>query len=269
MKLEEILNYSVGSFTVGKLLAAVVTFVVLYIISKLLYSLIGKLIERTSLDGTLKKYFRLAVKLVMYFIIAVVVVETLGISPTSFIAAFSVLGLAASLAVQSTLSNVASGIMVMVSKPFKRGDFIEVDSESGTVASISLIHTKLLTIDNKKVYIPNSKISDSKIINYTSQENRRVDLEICASYDAPINTVREALIKAVEASEYFIDTPEKPFAAVLSYDESSIRYVVRAWTRTKDYWQAYFALTENIKYEFDRAKVEMTYNHINVHMTEK
>ena len=269
MKFREILDYSIGTFTVGKILAAVITFVIGYIVARVLSGLFARLIEKTSIDGVLKKYFKLAVKIVMYFIVAVVVIDTLGISPTSFIAVFSVLGLAASLAVQGTLSNVASGIMVLVSKPFKRGDFIEADDESGTVSSISLIHTKIVTIDNKVVYIPNSKIAESKIVNYTKHEKRRVDLEICASYDAPIQTVRQALLSAVESSEHFIDKPEKPFTAVLSYDESSIRYVVRAWTMTKDYWSAYFELTENIKAAFDSAGVEMTYNHINVHMVDK
>lgn len=269
MKFQEILDYSIGAFTVGKLLAALITFVVLYIISKLIYSLFGKLIEKTSIDGVLKKYFKLAVKLILYFISAVIVVDTLGISPTSFIAAFSVVGLAASLAVQGTLSNIAGGIMVLVSKPFKRGDYIKVDDEEGTVAQISLVHTKFVTIDNKMVYIPNSKIADSKIINYTAQEKRRVDIEICASYDSPIETVRAALLNAAESTQFIIDKPQKPFAAVMSYDDSSIRYVVRAWTMTKDYWPAYFELNENIKKEFDKAGVEMTYNHINVHMIEK
>ena len=119
------------------------------------------------------------------------------------------------------------------------------------------------------IFVPNSKITSSKIVNYTAQEKRRVDLEISASYDSPIETVRTAILKAVDDSELFIDKPQPPFVAVLSYDENSIRYVVRAWTTTKKYWDAYFALLENIKKEFDLNNVEMTYNHINVHMVEK
>lgn len=266
MKFKEILDYSVGSFTVGKILAAVIAFVICYLVTKLLTKLVGRLIEKTSIDKTLKKYITAAVKILLYFVTAVIVVDALGVSVTSLVAAFSVVGLAASLAVQDSLSNLASGIMLLVTKPFKSGDYIEVDGIDGTVATISLVHTKILTIDNKMIYVPNGKVVAAKITNYTAQKQRRVDIEISASYDSPIETVRTALLNAVEASELFIDIPQKPFAAVLSYDESSIKYVVRAWTETKNYWDAYFSLMENIKYEFDKNGVEMTYNHINVHM---
>jgi small conductance mechanosensitive channel len=269
MKFQDILNYSIGQFTVGKILAAVITFVVCYIAIHFLTKVFAKLIDRTGIDGTLKKYLKIAIKVIMYFIMAIIVVETLGISATSLVAAFSVVGLAASLAVQDTLANLASGVMLIVSKPFKSGDFVEIDGVSGTVAVISIVHTKIVTIDNKMIFVPNSKITSSKIVNYTAQEKRRVDIEISASYDSPVDTVRKSILKAVEDSELFIDKPQPPFAAVLSYDESSIRYVVRAWTTTKQYWDAYFALLENIKKEFDINGVEMTYNHINVHMIEK
>ena len=266
-KLQEILDYSVGEFTIGKLLAAVITFVIGYLIIRLLSGLFAKFIDRTSIDGTLKKYSKAAVKLVLSFVLAIVVIDALGISPTSFIAAFSVVGLAASLAVQDSLSNIASGIMLIINKPFKSGDYIEVDDVSGTVVIISLVHTKIVTIDNKMIYIPNSKLTGSKITNFTAQEKRRVDVEIGISYDVATETARAALLKAVEdCGELFIDKPQPPFVAIMRFSDSSIDYVVRAWTMTKKYWDAYFALLENIKKECESSGVEITYNHINVHM---
>lgn len=178
-------------------------------------------------------------------------------------------GLAASLAVQDSLSNLASGIMILVTKPFKIGDYVEADGVTGTVMMTGLIHTRIKAIDNKVIYVPNSKIIAAKIVNYTSQEKRRVDIEISASYDAPIEKVRKALLEAVENTDMFLDDPEKPFAAVLSYDDSSIKYVVRAWVETPKYWDAHFALMERIKTEFDNAGIEMTYNHLNVHLIDK
>lgn len=268
MKFRDVLDYAIGDFTVGKILAAVITFVVCYAIIKIIFSFVSRLIEKTSLDVALKRYIKAGIKIILWFITAIITVDALGVSTTSFVAAFSVVGLAASLAVQDSLSNLASGIMLLVTKPFKIGDFVEIDGVSGTVAIISLIHTKLLTVDNKTVCVPNGKIISAKIVNYTAEEKRRVDMEICASYDAPITAVREALLKAVEKTELFEDKPEKPFAAVLSYDDSSIRYIVRAWTKTEKYWDAFFALNENIKAVFDEYGIEMTYNHINVHMIE-
>lgn len=265
-KIKSILEFSVGSFTVGKLVSAVVTFIVCYFVIKLLIKVFSRLISKTSIDETLKKYLNMAIKVVLYFITAIIVVDALGISATSLVAAFSVVGLAASLAVQDSLSNIASGIMLIINKPFKSGDYIEVEDINGTVSAISLVHTKIVTVDNKMIYIPNGKIVSAKIINFTAQEKRRVDIEVSASYDSSIEDVRNALLKAVDASGLFIDEPAKPFAAVLSYDDSSIKYVVRAWTDTEKYWDAYFALMENIKLEFDKSGVDMTYNHINVHI---
>ena len=268
-KISEILNYSVGNFTVGKILSAVVVFVVCYLILRVLMRLFTRILSRVNMDETLRKILLAVIKLILYFLLAMVVIDTLGVSVTSLLAAFSVVGLAASLAVQDSLSNLASGIMLLVTKPFKIGDYVEIDEVSGTVKMISLIHTRITTIDNKMIYVPNSKIIATKIVNYTQQEKRRVDLEISASYDAPIETVRQSLLEAVSAVGLFSDTPAPPFAAVLSFDESSIRYVVRAWVKTEQYWDAYFALLEQIKIAFDQNGVEMTYNHLNVHMVKE
>ncbi len=268
MKIKEVLDYSIGDFTVGKILAAVIAFAVCYAAVKIAVKIISGIIDKTSLDVTLKKYIKTAVKCVLGFIAAIIVVDTLGVSTTSFVAAFSVVGLAVSLAVQDSLSNVASGIMLLVSKPFKAGDFIETDGISGTVAITSLIHTKIITPDNKTVYVPNGKIIEAKITNYTYQDKRRVDIEVSASYDAPVSAVRKALLSAVKSVGLFTDEPEKPFAAVVSYDESSIKYVIRAWTDTANYWDSYYALNEEIKTQFDAYGIEMTYNHINVHIVD-
>ncbi len=265
-KLHEILDYSVGTFTVGKILAAVVVFVICYLAMRLLLRLLERVFARVTMDATLQKILKAVIRLVLWFVTAMIVIETLGVSVTSLLAAFSVVGLAASLAVQDSLSNCASGIMLLVTKPFKIGDYVDIDDVSGTVEMIHLIHTRITTIDNKMIYVPNSKITATKIVNYTTQEKRRVDLEISASYDAPVETVRQSLLQSVETVGMFLDSPAPPFAAVLSYDESSICYVVRAWVKTEAYWDARFALTEQIKTDFDRFGIEMTYNHLNVHM---
>ena len=174
-KISEILKYSGGNFTVGKILSAVVVFVVCYLILRVLMRLFTRILSRVYMDETLRKILLAAIKLILYFLLAMVVIDTLGVSVTSLLAAFSVVGLAASLAVQDSLSNLASGIMLLVTKPFKIGDYVEIDEVSGTVKMISLIHTRITTIDNKMIYVPNSKIIATKIVNYTQQEKRRVD----------------------------------------------------------------------------------------------
>ncbi|MEG2081420.1 MAG: mechanosensitive ion channel [Oscillospiraceae bacterium] len=157
-KFKEVLNFSLGSFTVGKLLAAVITFVVCFLIIKIIMKLFSRLLSRLSIDDSLKKIIKAAVKLILYFIAVIIVIDALGISVTSLIAMFSVVGLAASLAVQDSLSNLASGIMILVTKPFKIGDYVDIDNVSGTIAITGLIHTRIKTVDNKIIYVPNSKI---------------------------------------------------------------------------------------------------------------
>lgn len=265
-KVHEILNYAVGNFTVGKILAAVIAFVVCYLLIKLIMRFVDRIFSKMHIDESLLRVVRAVVKVLLYFLMAMIVIDTLGVSVTSLLAAFSVVGLTASLAVQDSLSNLAGGVVLLVTKPFKVGDFVEIDDISGTVKALSLIHTRIATADNKLIFVPNSKIVATKVINYTMQKQRRVDLEISASYDAPIALVRESLLSSVEKVHLFSNTPAEPFAAVLSYDDSSIRYILRAWVNTEDYWDAKFALLEQIKADFDARNIEMTYNHLNVHM---
>lgn len=175
------------------------------------------------------------------------------------------LGLAVSLSVQGALSNLANGVLMLISKPFSAGDYIEAGGIMGTVKAVGFIYTTIATADNKLIYVPNSDMAAGKIINYSAETLRRVDLNFTASYDSPVETVKAALMRAVEASEVFLKEPEV-FINVFSYNDSNIEYAVRAWLKTEDYWTGYFALMENVKKEFDADNVEMTYNHLNVHM---
>lgn len=176
-KLQSILNYSVGSFTVGKIFEAVIVFVICYFLIRIIMKVLKRVLGKTNLDATLSKIITAVIKFILCFITAIIVIDTLGVSATSLVAAFSVVGLAASLAVQDSLSNLASGIMILVAKPFKIGDYVEADGVTGTVMMTGLIHTRIKAIDNKVIYVPNSKIIAAKIVNYTSQEKRRVDIK--------------------------------------------------------------------------------------------
>ena len=181
------------------------------------------------------------------------------------VALFSLLGLAVSLAVQGVLSNFTSGILLLMSKPFVVGDFIEAGDQSGTVREINLIHTTVQTPDNKLIFIPNGDVSAGRIINYSREPNRRINLTVTASYDAGIDQVEEALREAIARVPSLLEEPA-PFVSVNGYLNSSIEYVVRAWAAQADYWDAYFALLHQIKYCFDEAGIEMTYDHLNVHL---
>ena len=248
-----------------KLFSAVIATVLCLIIIKVLLKLADRALRRVHLDDMLKRLIRGGLKALLLFVGVIVVLGCLGIPVTSLVALLSVVGLALSLAVQNFLSNVAGGLQLLVSKPFKIGDYVEAGDCSGTVQEIGLFYTKLNTTDNKLVQLPNSTIVSQNIINYSSEDQRQVELKVSASYDAPTELVRQTLRELVQAHPLIRREPE-PLIRVYAYQDSAIQYLVRAWCDNGDYWTVYFDLMDGIKPAFDRADIEMTYPHVNVHM---
>ena len=266
--LKETLGVSLADFTLNKLLSALLVLVVCLVVVKILMTIVTRFLAKSKLERSLHTFVRTAIKVVLLFLTVVIVATTLGINVTSLVALLSVFGLAVSLAVQNSMSNVAGGIQVLGSKPFVVGDFVEAGGVSGTVAEVGIFYTKIRTGDNKMIQVPNSQIANEQIINYTAEENRRVDLKFTASYDAPVETVKAAIQEVVGAHSLVMFTPE-PFVRVSNYGDSAIEYTVRVWCATDDYWTVYFDLMEQVKAAFDKAGVEMTYPHMNVHVLEK
>ena len=263
--IETALTFGVGGFTAGRLLSALVILVVCLVMVKLLLRAVDKLLVRSGVDRSLHSFLKAAIKAVLLFLTVLIVAGSLGISVTSLIAVLSVAGLAVSLAVQNSLANVAGGIQLLTSKPFQAGDYVEAGGVAGTVNNVGIFYTKINTPDNKLIQIPNSQIASEQIINYTTEPQRRVDLTVTASYDAPLETVKKAIGEVVAAHPLALETPE-PFVRVSNYGDSAIEYTIRVWCATADYWTVYFDLKEQIKAAFDKTGVEMTYPHLNVHM---
>lgn len=266
--LGNVMSKHIGVFSLGNIASAVIIAIVCIIAVKLIMKLVSRLVEKTPFDNTLNSFIKSAIRIVLYFVAVIIIADSLGIPVTSLLAVFSVIGLAVSLAVQGSLTNLAGGVSILASKPFVNGDFVEVGGVSGTVQEIGLIYTRLSTPDNKIIYVPNSEISSSKIVNYTSEDKRMLIINVTASYDSPIDNVKYALQTAINETELISDK-KNTVIGVTEYGNSSIGYVVKAWVDTANYWSANFALTENIKHVFDREKIEMTYDHINVHMINK
>lgn len=227
----------------------------------------SRMLGRTKLDAHVKKILQGVVKFALGFVLAITILGYLHVEISSLVALMSVAALAISLALQNLLSNVAGGMLLLSTKPFAEGDFIESAGVMGTVAETGVFYTKLKTIDNKVIQIPNSELSQGKITNYSAEANRRIDLRINASYDAPFEQVKACLLQVICEHPQTFATPE-PMARVNSYGESSIEYIVRVWCANQDYWDVYFDLLEGIKAAFDRDGIAMTYNHLNVHMVE-
>ena len=235
------------------------------VLSRVLTKLVDRMLQRSKGMASLRVYIRSVIRIGLWFLIALMAAESVGIPTASVIALLSVAGLAVSLALQNTLSNVAGGITLLVTRPFQVGDYVEADGVSGTVSAVDLSYTTFTTIDNKMVYVPNSQLSAAKIVNYTTQPRRRVDLNFTASYDAPTQTVKAAIREVVDAIPQVLRDPE-PAIWLSAYQSSSIQYVVRVWTANADYWDVYYALQEGVRESFERYGVEMTYEHLNVHL---
>ena len=256
---------NLAHLTVSAVLRLVITVAVGLIAIHLILKVLDRLLERSKTLGRLHVYIHSAVKVVLLLLLGMMVVSALGVDVTGVIALFSVAGLAVSLALQNTLGNLAGGIMLLVTHPFEAGDYIESDSVQGTVTGTDLVYTAVTTADNKAIFIPNSQLAGAKIINYNRLGRRRIDATYSASYDAPTAVVKAALQEAVDRFPQLLDDP-KPEIYLSQYGDSAITYLVRAWVDSKDYWSVYYGLQEAVRDTFAAHGVEMTYNHLNVHM---
>ena len=263
-----------GTISLGKLLGALLTLVICLIAVRLVTALLRRVLDKTHIDARVRKYLVQSVRLVLWVVTVLITADQLGIPVTSLVALLSVLSLAVSLATlgvtlaaEDILGNVAGGLVLLVTKPFAVGDYVDTPCGAGTVKDLTLTYTYLDTPDGLRIAAPNSSISAGKITNYTALGTRRIEHAVSASYDAPVQTVRQALLDAVARTPGLLDKPA-PEVYVNAYGESGIEYIVRAWARTADYWPAYYALLEGIKTAFDQRSVEMPYNHLNVHIVD-
>lgn len=243
----------------------VVLAIVLLVIIRLLNGFAKKFIERSKIDKSLHGFLEATIKIILYFLGIMVLAGSLDIDVTSLIAVFSVAGLALSLALQGVLGNVAGGIVILTTKPMHVGDYVAIGGSEGTVDAIGMTYTTLSTADNRLVYIPNSTVTGSTVMNYTVSGKRRVDLSITASYDCRLEDVRAALLDAASSVDTLLKD-EEIFARVTAYNDSNITYQLRGWSKTEDYWTTYFDLLEAVKVSFDRSGIIMTYPHLNVHL---
>ena len=253
-----------GGFTLSKLLAAVILLVVCVIVSKIILKATEKILGKSKTDSTLHAFIRSAIKILLIFVTIMLLAGTLGIDTSSLLAIFGMLGLAISLSVQDSLSNIVSGIMILTTRPFKVGDYVNVAGQDGVVNKVGLLHTVLYTLDNQCIHVPNSQITANKIVNCTGVEKRRVDLTVTASYDDDTDAVITALKKAADHPARLKE--EDLFVRLSGYKDSSVEYTIRVWTTPAEYWNVYFDVLENIRKEFAASGVSMSFPHMNVHM---
>ena len=241
------------------ILGAVVIKVALHIVRRAVND------DKSKIKGAAGNFLVSVIKSALVALYAIIVLSMLGVDTTSLVAIFSVLTLAISLAVQNIIANFASGIMLVTSKPFEEGDYVEIDGSAGTVESISMSHTKLRTGDNKIIILPNGNVTDSTIVNYSARETRRLDLIFGVAYGSDIEKVKRVLLSLAESHEKILKDPA-PLVRLKEHGDSSLNFMVRAWVNKSDYWTVTFDLNEQVIAAFEENNIEIPFNQLDVNI---
>ena len=232
---------------------------------KLIVRLISKSRVYKKLDKTVASFLLSFTKAALNIILLVITAGVIGIPSASIIALIGSAGVAIGLAMQGGLSNIAGGLVILIFKPFKVGDFIDTHTDSGIVTNISLFYTTLKTIDNRTVSIPNGNLANSPSINFSNELERRLDISIDISYTNKIDDVKKS-IESVLDKEKRINREKDIFVRVTNYKESSMEYTIRVWVSKDDYWNTKFDLLENLKKKFDQDGIIIPYNQLDIHI---
>ena len=247
------------------LLMAILILVIGLLISKLISRLVSRTMRRSNIDGAARSFLVSLVRIILSSVVIIMALTVINVPMSSIITIFGAVGLAISLALQSCLSNLAGGFIILFSKPFSAGDTIEIDNSVGKVESISILYTRIITFDNKTVFIPNGKVADAKIVNYTDNPTRRIDLRYDISYSADFNKAREAILDVI-AHEPLILKDTLPVVRMASHNESSISIDVLVWVKNEDYIAEKYNMNEAVKARLDAENIEIPFNQLDVHI---
>ena len=247
------------------LISAAIIIAVGFAIANLIGKILIKALCAKGIDPSIHSFIRTIVTLILKFAVILSALSTLNIDVNSFLTALGAAGITAGIGLQSSISQLASGIQILVNHPFKSGDFIDIGSVSGKVHEIKMMYTELITLDNKRVIIPNSTITSSNIINYNSESRRRLDLVFSVSYDADISKAKEVLLETVKANKLILTDPA-PIIAVKEHASSSINLACLIWCSSDDYWDAFYSMQESVKLAFDSNGIPIPYSQLDVHI---
>ena len=249
--------------------ARIIGALAILILGRIAVGIVAKFVKsgfaKSKTDETLARFLTSLTKFGLLAFVVIAALHTLGIQTTSFIAVIGAAGLAIGFALQGSLSNFASGVMLMVFRPFKSGDYIEAGGTAGVVESVHIFNTVLKTPDNKKVIVPNGKITGDNIVNYSAMQKRRVDMKFGIGYGDDILKAKTVLEKILSEDSRILTEPA-PVIAVSELGDSSVNFVARPWVKTADYWSVYFDLTEKVKLTFDEQGISIPFPQRDIHM---
>ena len=254
----------VGSEYGIKVLGAIIIWIIGSWIIKRVKRLLIKAMDKVEYDESLEKFISSLIVVSLRIILFIVILGNLGVETTSFAAVLAAAGLAIGLALQGSLSNFAGGVLILIFKPYKTGDFIAAQGEMGVVKQIEIFTTKLNTTDNKEVILPNGAVSNGNITNYSSEKKRRVDITMGVSYDADIKQTKELLMKVLTDNKKVLSDPE-PMIVLGELADSSVNFYLRPWALGDDYWDVYFEVMESCKIELDKAGIEIPFPQMDIY----
>lgn len=265
--MEEFLNKLVGIGVEygSRLLISLVVLIIGSRLIKILDRSLKKERKFSKIDKEVKEFLIGFINIALKVLLFITILSVLGIPMTSLITILGSAAVAIGLALQGGLSNLAGGLMLLIFKPFKDGDFIEAEGQSGTVDSISLFYTTIITVDNRVVHLPNGGLSNSVVVNYTANEKRMLNVDISVSYDSNIDKVKKIITDTLNSIDKVIKD-EPMLIRLKTHNASSLDFVVRAWINTPDYWEVYYEFMENVKKNFDKNKIEIPYQQLDVHV---
>ena len=246
-------------------LKALLILLIGWIVSRVLTAILRRVMRKAKLDPTLTAFFANFTYAVLMVLVVVSAIQALGVATTSFIAVLGAAGLAVGFALQGSLSNFAAGVMLILFRPFRAGDYVEAGGVSGSVEEIQIFATVMRTPDNKRIIVPNSSITGGTIVNYSANDTRRIDLVFGIGYGDDIKKAKEVLTSLVTSDERVLKDPE-PTIAVLELGDSSVNFAVRPWVKTADYWGVYFDLTEAVKSRFDAEQISIPFPQRDIHV---
>lgn len=253
--------------TVGTIVWALIVWIIGKKILKALLKVLGKALDRSRLDEGVTKFMLSLSRFAGNVVLVIMIIDILGFDTTSFIAVLGSAGIALGMSLQGSLANVAGGILILLFKPFAVGDYIVAGGYEGNVTTIDLLYTKLITIDNKMVTIPNGTLSNSSIVNVASQQQRRLDIQIGIGYSSDLKLAKRLLLDAMNKQAGVL-TDKDIMVVVKSLDDSCVTLETRCWVMTSDYWNVRFALLEGYKETFDDNGIEIPFNQMDVHIVQ-
>lgn len=262
--LDKLVNLGIEYGT--KLLVALVVLLIGSRLIKLLDKFLKKEHKFSKIDPNVKDFIVSFINISLKVLLFITILSILGIPMTSLITILGSAAVAIGLALQGGLSNLAGGLMILIFKPFKVGDYIEANGKEGIVKSISLFYTSIITIDNRVIQLPNGGLSNTAITNYTMNKKRLLDVIISVSYNSNIDKVKKVITNTLNNVDKVLKD-EPMLVRLKTHNSSSLDFVVRAWVNTPDYWDAYYEFMESVKKNFDKSKIEIPYPQMDVHIT--